>query len=42
MMTHIKKCEEITLWPEIRWCDAVYHEVDDYMKWPCLASVRIF
>ena len=42
-MTHInKKCKEITLWPEIWWHDAVYHEVDHYLKWLRSANVRIF
>ena len=41
MMTHIiRKCEEI-LWPEIWWHDAMYHEVDYYLKWPRSANDRI-
>ena len=30
--THIRKCEENTLWPEIWWHDAVYHETDHYRR----------
>ena len=41
MRTLIRKCEEITLWPEILWHDAMYHEADHYLKWPCSANVRI-
>ena len=40
-MIHIRKCEEITLWTEM-WCrDAIYHEVDHSLKWPCSALVYI-
>ena len=42
MMNHIRKCEEITSWPEIWWQDAVYHEVDLYSKWPRSSNVHIF
>ena len=41
-MTHIRKCEETTLWPEIWWHDATYHEADHYLKWPCSDNVCIF
>ena len=41
MMTHIRKYEENALWPEIWWHDAVYHEADHCLKWPCSANVRL-
>ena len=40
MMTPIRKLEETTLWPEIWWHDAKYHEADYYCKWSC--SVNAF
>ena len=40
-MTHIRKCEEITLWPGIWWHDAMYHEDDHYLKWPRSVNVGI-
>ena len=48
MMTHITKCEDITLWseiwwhPEIWWHDEMYRGADHYLKWPRPANVRIF
>ena len=42
MMTHIRKREEITSWPGNRWHDAMYHEADHFLKWPCSTNVRIF
>ena len=42
MMTHIRKCEDITLLPEICWCEAMYHEADYYLKWLHSANVCIF
>ena len=41
MMTHIRKCEEITLWLENWWHDAIYHEGDHSLKWPCFGNVHI-
>ena len=35
-LTHISKCEEITLQPGIWWHDEMHHEVDHYLKWPCI------
>ena len=34
--------EEITLWPDIWWHDAVYHKADHCMNWPQSAYVHIF
>ena len=39
---HIRKCEKITLWPEIWWHDGMYHEGNRYLKWPRSANVHIF
>ena len=41
-MTHFRKFEEITIRPEISWHDAMYHEADQYFKWPRSGNVRIF
>ena len=40
-LTHISKCEEITLQPEIWWHDEMHHEVDHYLKWPCIFWSRL-
>ena len=42
MMTHIRKCEEITLWLDIWWHDAIYHEGDHSLKWPCSDNHTMF
>ena len=39
---HFRKCEKITLRPEIWWHDAMYHEADHYLKWPGSAKVLVF
>ena len=41
-MIHIRKCEGITSLPEIRWHDAMYHDVCHYLNWPCSENIRIF
>ena len=41
-VTHIRKCEEITSWPENWWHDTMYHEADHHLKWPRSTNVRIF
>ena len=41
-MTHIRKCEEIVLKPEIWWHDGTDYEADHNMKWPHSVNIHIF